>query len=126
MANLSVLVFLAFAAGANTPPLTVREVMENAQAVDGKEILLSGWIEHCRPLACILYASRREARRKSSRYWLSIGRSAWFDAFARRHGPGKITLRARFDARCVTDPRSGIIAVCTDRVNSLSPVAIAR
>jgi hypothetical protein len=126
MASVSILAIIALAAGAGTPPLTVREIMENAEALDGQEILVSGWVEECRRLSCTLYASRREARRTLPRYWLSIGRSAWFDAFARRHGPGRITLRARFDADCVTDPRSDVVALCADRVNSLSPLAVVR
>lgn len=99
--------------------------MENAGALDGREILVSGWVEHCERLFCELYASRRESRGRSwPVYYLSIGSSAWLDAFVRRNGPGRVTLRARFDARCVTDPRSGIIAACADRVSSLRPIAL--
>jgi hypothetical protein len=120
------LALFAFAVQAAERPLSVREVMESAEAFDGQEVLVSGWVEECQPLSCILYASRREGRRDWPRYWLSIGSSTWFDAFARRNAPGPVTLRARFSARCVTDPRSGVIALCADRVNSLDPLAIAR
>lgn len=105
-------------------PLSVREVMENAGTLDGREIVVSGWIEECHRLSCTLYASRREARKDWPDYWLSIGSSGWFDSFAARNAPTRVTLRARFDARCVTDPASGIIALCADRVNSLAPIAL--
>ncbi|MGD9713054.1 MAG: hypothetical protein AB7V46_13425 [Thermomicrobiales bacterium] len=107
-------------------PMSVREVMENNERLDGREIVVSGWVEECRPLSCPLYASRREAHRNGPRYWLSIGSSSGFDAFARDHAPGRVTLRARFRADCVNDPSGEAIAVCADRVNSLSPVAIVR
>ena len=114
----------ASAAESTERPLSVREVMENAEALDGREISVSGWVQECHSLSCSLYASRREARRQEPRYWLSIGSSPWFDAFARRNAPARVTLRARFDARCVSDPADGVIALCADRVRSLDPLAI--
>jgi hypothetical protein len=121
---------LALAVQASAAPsewaLTVREVMERAEAYDGREIVVTGWIDRCERLSCALYASREEAKKESPRYWLSIGASAWFDAFARRRAPGRITLRARLDDRCVTDPADDIIAICADRVNSLNPLAVVK
>ena len=107
-------------------PLTVRQVVENNQALHGQEIVVSGWLETCDRLSCPLYASRREARRNWPDYWLSIGSTAWFDAFAQQNGPGRVTLRARFDAGCVTDPAERVIAACADRARSLDPIALVR
>ena len=107
-------------------PMTVREVMESAEALDGREITVSGWVEECRRLSCPLFQSRREARRTWPRYWLSVGGSPWFDSFASRNAPGRVTLRARLDARCVTDPRTEVFALCGDRAGSLHPLAIVR
>lgn len=121
------ILFLLFRASTAEPgerPLSVRQVMENADALDGHEITVAGWIEYCHRLSCPLFASRREVRRDRSDYWISIGRSAWFDAFAARNAPARVTLRARFDARCVVDPAEGVIAVCADRTDSLAPLAV--
>lgn len=123
------LLFLALHGSAAQPaerPMTVREVMERAEALDGREIVVSGWVEECRRLSCPLFQSRREARREWPRYWLSVGSSPWFESFARRNVPGRMTLRARLDARCVTDPRTEVIALCSDRAGSLHPLAIVR
>jgi hypothetical protein len=121
---LLVLLLHASAAHPRERPLSVRQVMENAEAYDGREIIVAGWVEECRRLDCTLYASLNEAQKDSPRYWLSIGRSRWFDAFVRRNGPIHVTMHARFDARCVTDPAEGIIAICAYRVNSLQPIAL--
>lgn len=128
MPALLTLLLAAHAISTGTPqnPLSVRQVMENAETFDGREVVLSGWLEDCLGLSCLFFASRAESRKHPPRYLLSIGSSAWFDAFARRHRPGPVVLRARFDARCVTDPRTDVIAVCTDRARSLDPVAIVR
>lgn len=107
-------------------PLTVRHVMENAEALDGREIVVSGWMEECMGLSCELWASRAESRRHPPRYFLSIGSSTWFDALAQRSTPRQVTLRARFSAHCVTDPRADVIAACTDRPRSLDPLVIVR
>ncbi len=106
--------------------MSVRHVMENAEALDGQEIIISGWIEDCQPLSCSLWASSREPRGGGLHYQLSIASSRWFDAFARRKAPTYVTLRARLNAECVTDPASGTIALCADRAESLVPLAIIR
>jgi hypothetical protein len=116
----------ACVAGPTERPLSVRQVIENAQALDGREITVAGWIQACRHLSCSLHASAEEAGRERPVYFLSIGRSGWFDAFARRNAPARIALRARVDARCITDPASGIIAACTDRPASLDPRGLVR
>ena len=104
-------------------PLTVQQVVERAEALDGREITVSGWIEECWPRGCVLYASRKEAS-KELPYFLSVGPSQWFDTFAARHTPGRVTLRARFNAHCITDPGTGAIAVCADRVSNLEPIRV--
>ena len=121
---------IAFQAAVAQPAdrrLTVRELMENAERYDGRIVTVSGWVETCERLSCSLFQSRREAlQRRSPLYHLSIGSSPWFDAFARRSAPTRVTLRARFSARCVTDPRDDVIAICADRVRSLDPIGIVR
>lgn len=107
-------------------PLSVRRVIENAEALDGQEITVTGWIEYCHRRSCPLFDSKPEARDDRSEYWISIGASRWFDTFAARKAPGPVTLRAKFDASCVSDPASGIIAACADRADSLKPRALAR
>jgi hypothetical protein len=126
---LVLLLSLALQASAPAPRervLSVREVMENIELHDGREIVVTGWIDRCERLSCSLFDSKAEARKEWPRYWLSIGAKAWFDDFAGDRAPARITLRARFDARCVTDPREDLIAVCADRSNSLNPIAIVR
>ena len=127
---LALLLSLALQASAPPPPrervLSVREVMENIELYDGRVIVVTGWIDHCEYLSCSLFASKAEVKKEWPRYGLSIGASPWFDAFVLDRAPARITFRARFDGRCVTDPRDNVIALCTDRVRSLNPIAIVR
>lgn len=123
---LLLLALTACVAGRTERPLSVREVVENAQALDGREIVVSGWIETCQRLSCPLYGSSEEVGKDWPIYYLSIGPSRWFESFARRHAPTRVTLRARVDARCITDPATGAIAACADRANSLEPLGLVR
>lgn len=106
-------------------PLTVRDVVENAQALDGKEVLVSGWLERCERLSCGIFGSEEEVEKRFP-YYLSIGRSEWFDASAKRAAPGRIVMRARVHDKCISDPAAGAIAVCADRSGTLEPLALIR
>ena len=106
-------------------PLNVRQIVENARALDGQEVVVTGWIEDCERLSCPLYASSEEVG-KDSPYLLSIGPSRWFDDFARRNAPMRVNLRARVHARCITNPATGNIAVCADRSGTLEPLGLGR
>jgi len=120
--------FLALAGCVTVPierPMTVREIVQNAHVLDGRVIVVSGWLEQCQPLSCGLYASAAEVR-KDSPYYLSIGSSRWFDAFARRAGPTNVVLRVRVHDRCISDPSIQVIAACADRAGSLEPLALVR
>ena len=120
----SVLALSACAAG-SVRPLSVRQVIENAEALDGREILVSGWIEECNRLSCPLYGSADEVG-KDWPYVLSIGASRWFDSFARRRAPTQVTLRARVRDRCISDPAAEAIALCADRSDTLEPLSLVR
>ena len=115
----------ACVAGPTARPLTVREVVENAHAFDGKEIVVTGWLEQCQRLSCGIFASAEEVE-KDFPYYLSIGRSSWFDAFAQYAAPRRITLRARLHDRCISNPATQIIAACADRGGTLEPLALVR
>jgi hypothetical protein len=116
-----ILAVCACVAGPTQRALSVKQVVENAQALDGQEIVVTGWIEYCHRLSCPLFDSAEEVGKDWS-YVLSIGRSSWFDAFARRHAPTRVTLRARLNNRCISDPATRIIAACADRANTLEPI----
>jgi hypothetical protein len=121
-----ILALSACVAGPPERPLSVRYVVENAGVLDGRDIVVSGWLQACQHLSCSLYDSAEEAGKDSPSYFLSIGRSPWFDSFARRSAPTRITLRARVDASCISDPATGVFALCTDRPNSLEPLGLVR
>jgi hypothetical protein len=106
-------------------PLSVREIVENAEALDGQEIVVSGWLDRCDRLSCVIYSSANEVG-KDWAYFLSIGPSPWFDAFAKRAAPGRIILRARFKDRCVSDPATQTIELCTDRATTLEAISLVR
>jgi hypothetical protein len=105
--------------------MTVREIVQNARVLDGREVVVSGWLEQCQPLSCGLYASAAEVR-KDFPYYLSIGPSRWFDAFARRAGAANVVLRARVHDRCISEPSTQVVAACADRAGSLEPLALVR
>lgn len=121
------------------PVWSVRQVMDNSDAVDGKVINIRGWVQHCERFGCGLYDSREEYRRDQDPdrgpgpgdpyglgFHLSIGTSAWFDEEAALNAPSYVVMTARVDGRCMDDPKFGDIAVCTDRSNTLEPVRIIR
>ncbi len=122
------ILFLALSgcvAGLTERPLGVRDVVENARALDGQEIVVSGWLQHCQRLSCGIYASAKEAE-KDWPYYLSIGPSRWFDTFAQRAAPTRIVLRARLHNRCISNPATQIVGACTDRGDTLEPLALIR
>jgi hypothetical protein len=130
MLSKRILPFLLFALSACVTagggrPLGVQEVVRQAPGLDGREIAVRGWIEECSRLSCALYNSDREDG-GGRPYFLSIGPSPWLDAFAARHAPTAVTLRARLHDRCISDPATGAIAVCADRPNTLEPIALLR
>lgn len=128
MIRLLPFVILAVSACVTAPterPLTVREIVENAEVLDGKEVVVSGWLEKCQHLSCGIFDSANEVDKDFS-YYLSIGPSPWFDSFAQRAAPGPIVLRARIHDRCISNPATQIIAVCADRPSTLVPLALVR
>ena len=106
-------------------PMTVQQVVQEARTLDGQEVVVTGWLQECRRLSCPLYASAEEAEKEQPSF-LSIGPSVWFDPLSLHLARTRITLRARFNSRCVSDPASGVIAVCTDRPASLEPIRMIR
>ena len=113
------------ATGSAHNPLSVRQVVENARALDGQKIVVTGWIEYCHRRSCPLFGSPEDVGAEWP-YVLAIGRSSWFDAFARHNAPVRVTLLAKVNDLCITDPATRIIAACADRSNTLEPIRLAR
>lgn len=111
--------------GSGEEPLSVRQVAENARALDGRKIIVTGWIEYCHPRSCSLFDSPEDVDAEWP-YRLSIGPSRRLDAFARHNAPGQVTLLARFNDLCVTNPATQTIAVCADRSSTLEPISLIR
>jgi hypothetical protein len=107
---------------------SVREVMDNRQLVNGKTVTVRGWIEHCQRLSCAFYDSPSELRTDHANvgYWLGVGGHPSFDREAAAHIPGYVVLTARVDIGCMNDPKNEVIALCTDRATTLSPLHIVR
>jgi hypothetical protein len=120
----ALLALAATQAGASERPWTVRQVIENAELLDGREVIVAGWLQACQRLSCPLFNSPEEAKGQSPAYHLSVGGNGWFDHDARRYAPSYVILKARVDARCINDPSQDVIALCTDRPSSLRPVRI--
>ncbi|HEY5722898.1 MAG TPA: hypothetical protein VIT45_11310 [Allosphingosinicella sp.] len=121
------------------PVWSVRQVMDNSEAVEGKVIDIRGWVQRCERLGCGLYDSREEYRRSQDPdrgpgpgdpeglgFHLSIGTSAWFDEEAALNAPSYVIMTARVDGRCMNDPKHGTIALCIDRSGTLEPIRIIR
>ena len=118
---------------------SVRQVIENQDALDGRVITVRGWVRYCERLGCALYDSRAEERldRDPDRgpgpgdpyglgFHLSIGGYPWFDEQAHLNAPSYVVMVAKVDGRCMNDPKEGIIAACTDRPDTLVPIRILR
>ena len=128
MGRFSVFVMLVLSGCVASPTeraLSVREVVQNAPGLDGREILVTGWIEYCWRLSCPLFESAADVW-KDDGYFLSIGSSRGFDAFAAPQAPARVTFRARVHDRCISDPATGTIAACADRAGTLEPIGFDR
>lgn len=126
--RLSPALFLTLAACDGGPaerPLTVQEVVENAHDLDGRVIVLSGWLQHSQPLSCGIFASAEEVE-KDFPYYLSIASSRRFDRSAEGAAPRPIVLRARLWNRCISNPATELIAACGDRAGTLQPLNLVR
>jgi hypothetical protein len=73
----------------------VKEVIERHDELDGRRILVRGWLSYCLPLNCVLYASN-----DLDSDTLSIGSSRSFDKVAKRLSGKKIEILAKLDADC--------------------------
>jgi hypothetical protein len=127
-------------AGCVTPPSstehvwTVDQAFQHAAKLDGRTILVRGWLPRCGGLDCTLYSSKTAA----DRFWenrghnriLSIGAAPEFDRVIRSQVPAEIVLRARVNADClrkneIRNPDGTIdIILCADRTDDLIPLQI--
>ena len=90
---------------------TVREVIEQRVELEGQRINVIGSLSHCQALSCGL---------SQGEFYLSIGSSSEFDEAATGFAGDEVVVAAKFTGECVSDPSSGILAVCADRSNTLS------
>ncbi len=107
-------------------PLSVKEVVDNAHKLNSRTVTVRGWIQYCHRLSCPLFQSAEEVGKEWPRYFLSIGSSSWFDSAVQPRVPGLLTLRVRVNDDCISNPRTGVIAVCADRSNSLEVLSVIR
>ncbi|UIP06731.1 hypothetical protein LY632_13810 [Erythrobacter sp. SDW2] len=91
---------------------TVSEVVDHSSELEGQRINVIGTLSDCQPLSCSL--------RAADGYWLSIGKSDEFDYAAERFRGQEVVVAATFTGKCVSDPKAEIIAVCTDRSETLA------
>ena len=91
---------------------TVSEVVDGSAELKGQRINVVGTLSDCQPLSCGL--------RAAGGYWLSIGSSDEFDIAAERFRGQEVVVAATFTGKCVTKPKSELIAVCGDRSETLA------
>lgn len=124
---LSVLPFaLLLPAASDGGHMTVLQVLENREKLDGKLVTVRGWLPRCEGYDCLLYDSQEAAEAdlsdKRSHRYLGIGDSPEFDKNVAGQLPAFVVLRAKFDAECV-EPSGWI---CLDRVADLTQVKILK
>jgi hypothetical protein len=116
------LLLVSFPSHAAPVALSVTEVIARHRELNGRQVIVRGWLDRCRTLSCGLFASRKAA--VIHRYgddMLSIGWSKAFDRELLNRGPVEILLRARVNDTCM---RPEII--CLDRADELQPIKILR
>jgi hypothetical protein len=99
--------------------LSVHELSQQREALNGKVVRVAGVVKHCQRLSCALEAPDNE------RYFVSIGKSDAFDRTVQHVLGREIVVEATLDDSCVVDFDHDISPVCGDRSNSLAnPVLI--
>lgn len=131
MTKLHALALLPFAillkaVPADAERMTVKQVIENKDRLDGKIVTVSGWLPECEGLNCILYESPESTTAgpdsERSNYHLGIGDYRVFERKAAGRLPAFVVLRARFHGECVAPSK----LICLDRIEDLSGVQILR
>ena len=112
----------ALAAPVLDAPLTVGAVVADHSALNGKTIMVRGWLDRCVDLSCALFPTRAAAMAKSwERPLLSVGASPLIDNHLDQLRHAEIILEARFDNRCLENKH-----ICLDRAPTLDPVRVVR
>ena len=94
--------------------LSVHEVSQQQDALNGKVIRVSGVVRHCQRLSCALISPTNKL------HFISIGNSETFDQDIRQHLNREVVVEGMLDSRCVNDFDLGDYAVCADRPDSLA------
>lgn len=101
-------------------PLSVEDVLARHHELDGRTIVVRGWLSPCQRLSCRLMARTQG----TTSPYLSIGGSLAFDARIAGRTGQRITIRARLDARCMHARLDAVrenddVVICTDRASEL-------
>lgn len=94
---------------------SVAEVIYRQQALIGTRVVIRGRLSRCQPLSCTLHGKDGNGRER----FLSIGRSAVFDAAAGRYSGRSVEIEALLTDHCLADPDPDLIALCADRASTL-------
>jgi hypothetical protein len=114
---------LSVASAAEAPVLTVPQVIERHEALDGKVVRVSGWL-HSR---CYRFGCSITNTRDGKGAYLSLGGSGSFDLAVQKAGAQgrKILVEGRVNHTCFdhskdpgNDPRE--LTICTDRADELA------
>ena len=116
---------------------TPDEIKEHARQLDGKTIVVRGWLPYCAPTACTLYESKSayDSFQVESTTMLSIARNTEFDAAVVGKTLAHVVLRATVNGRCIeprpvpetsTDQVEDVIACIMHRPTVLIPIQLVQ
>jgi hypothetical protein len=110
------------------------DIPRSAQELNGKKVVVRGWLPHCHRLSCPLFSSQAdaEAAEKSvaGKSWISIGSTRSFNRAVWKKTPAEIVLVGRVNADCIQPPppriegEQQVIVLCADRTPDLVPIKI--
>ena len=116
------LLFLASAALSEPAPVetTFIDLVEHAEELHGKDIVIVGYVGKCGETGCAL---RMKYVGDGNRFLTMSKRSPAYDDIL-SNAPGKVRITARFDATCVINPCIGSVTdtLLVSRVDRLEEI----
>lgn len=121
---MSLALLLAVATAAPGTPMSVTDALSKLHALNGKKVVVHGWLDRCERLSCALFPTLAAARQRDySGPRLSLAGTHVVDDRAAELAHREIVIEGVISDRC-HQAANGEIVVCTDRAPDLTPIRI--
>ena len=114
-------------AAATVPAMSVANVRNNLHALDGKTVVVHGWLDRCEKLSCGLFPSLAAARACDyGGVMLSVAASPVVDGRAAELALREVQIEGVLSDRCRAPTADGTITVCSDRAPDFTPTRLVK